>query len=87
MPHHKSAKKRVKTNEIRRQANMTRRSQVRHAVRDLRQAMAQATGPSEELTRRLHRVTSLLDRMSGKGILHKNTAARLKSRLSSRMPA
>lgn len=87
MPHHKSAKKRVKTNEIRRQHNVTRRSQVRHAVRDLRQAIARATGPSEELTARLQRVTRLLDRMSGKGVIHANTAARLKSRLSSRMPA
>jgi small subunit ribosomal protein S20 len=86
VPHHKSAKKRVKTNEVRRQRNVAQRSHMRHAVRDLRQAQAMAQGPSEELTQQMKSVGSLLDRMSARGIIHRNKAARLKSRLVARMP-
>jgi len=87
VPHCKSARKRVKTNEIRRKRNMARRSRMRHAVRDLRQAIAQAEGPSEELQAKAQDVKTLLDRMVGKGILHRNAAARLKSRLTKQASA
>lgn len=86
MPHHKSCKKRVKTNEIRRQRNMQRRSRMRHAVRDLRQAVVASSGPSEELSQKLTHVASLLDRMAARGVIHRNQAARLKSRLTQQMP-
>ena len=81
MPHHKSAKKRVKTNEIRRQRNAQYRTKLRHEVRDLRQAIATADSPSEELTQRTNRVHALLDSMATKGLIHRNHAARLKSRV------
>jgi len=87
VPHVKSARKRVKTNEIRRQRNIARRSRMRHAVRDLRTAAAKAEGPSEQLTTQAKEVTTLLDRMVTKGLIHRNAAARLKSRLSKRIPA
>lgn len=82
MPHNKSAKKRVKTNEIRRQRNIARRSRLRHAVRDIRKTLATATVLDETQARELVEVESLLDRMAGKGLIHKNKAARLKSRLT-----
>jgi small subunit ribosomal protein S20 len=87
VPHNKQTVKRVKTNEIRRQRNMARRSRLRHAVRDLRTAMASAKGPSEELSAQLKSTCSLLDRMAGKGVMHRNQVARLKSRLTSQMPS
>ena len=82
MPHHKSAKKRVKTNEIRRKRNVARRSRLRHAVRDVRQTLATATVLDENQLKELVEVKSLLDRMAGKGLIHPNKAARLKSRLT-----
>ncbi len=87
MAHTKSTKKRMKTNEVRRQRNIARRSRVRHVVRDLRTAMAGADGPSEELTTNLLQVTSMLDRMTTKGLMHRNQVARLKSRLTAHMPS
>ena len=87
MPHTKQTAKRVKTYEIRRQRNIARRSRLRHAVRDLRTAIAGAEGPSEELSAQLKSTCSLLDRMASKGVLHRNQAARLKSRLTGQMPS
>ena len=87
MPHTKQTKKRVRTNDIRRSRNIADRSRLRHDVRDLRIAISKAEGPGEELTTQLAGVCRLLDRMCSKGIVHRNQAARLKSRLSSQMPS
>lgn len=81
MPHHKSAKKRVKTNEIRRQRNVARRSRLRHAVRDVRTTLATATVLDAAQLQEVVAVESMLDRMAGKGLIHPNKAARMKSRL------
>ena len=85
MPHNKSTKKRVKTNEMRRRRNVARGSRMRHAVRDLRKHAAATESPDEQLLKELQDVHSLLDRMVGKGYIHKNKAARLKSRLHHRV--
>lgn len=84
MPHHKSAKKRVKTNEIRRQRNVARRTRMRNAVRDLRSALDSGQLTGDAATERVRKVHGLLDRMAGKGLIHANKAARLKSRLVGR---
>jgi len=72
----------VKTNEIRRQRNLARRSRMRHLLRDSRTVVQ---GASEALsTEQLEQVkatNSVLDRMERKGLIHPNKAARLKSRL------
>lgn len=87
MPHTKQTKKRVKTNEVRRERNIARLSRIRHAVRDMRMAIKAANGaPSAELTAKLAGVCSLLDRMTSRGLLHRNQAARLKSRLTQQTP-
>ncbi len=86
MPHNKSTKKRVKTNELRRQRNQARRSRMRHAVRDARKAISGGEGP-EVLRDKLRTTVSLLDRMVKKGLIHRNKAARLKSRLERRASA
>jgi len=85
VPHNKSTKKRVKTNEIRRRRNVARGSRMRHAVRDLRKHAAAVETPDEKLLEELKDVTRLLDRMVTKGYIHKNKAARLKSRLHHRV--
>jgi small subunit ribosomal protein S20 len=83
VPNTKSCKKRVKTNEIRRQRNMARRSRLRHSLRDSRnvvKAATEALGP-EQLSH-VGETTRLLDRMQSKGLIHANKAARIKSRLT-----
>jgi small subunit ribosomal protein S20 len=88
MPHTKQNKKRVKTNEVRRQRNIARMSQVRHAVRDLRAAIVAANGQrTPQLDAQWKSVCVLLDRMASKGLLHRNQSARLKSRLTVQMPS
>ena len=84
MPHNKSTKKRVKTNELRRQRNVARGSRLRHAIRDLRQHSRAEGASREELMLEFQKVSGLLDKMANKGFIHKNKAARLKSRLQPR---
>lgn len=78
MPRIKSAKKRVDVAERNRQRNMAFKSAVRTAIKkSLLATDAQA------ITETLNQAYSLLDRGVLKGILHKNTAARYKSRIAS----
>ncbi|MGI8469756.1 MAG: 30S ribosomal protein S20 [Pyrinomonadaceae bacterium] len=80
MPNHKSAKKRVRQNEKRRAINRTRRSGLRTQIKKLRTAVAGADqNGSQEL---LNPTVSAIDKAVNKGVLHKNTAARYKSRLT-----
>jgi small subunit ribosomal protein S20 len=77
MPHHKSAAKRVRTNEKARQANLAAKSRVRTALRKVRESAKQADGQA-----RLLDAVSVLDRAAQKGIIHRSTASRQKSRLT-----
>jgi small subunit ribosomal protein S20 len=81
MPNHKSAEKRVRQNEKRRQVNRNNRSSLRTQIKKLRAAL---TGSDNQQTQELLVPTiSAIDKAVNKGILHKNTAARYKSRLTS----
>jgi small subunit ribosomal protein S20 len=83
VPNTKSCKKRVKTNELRRQRNVARRSRLRHALRDSRNVVQTATeGLSPDQLSQVGETTRLLDRMQSKGLIHANKAARIKSRLT-----
>lgn len=76
MPNVKSAEKRVRTNEKRRQRNRRDRSKLRTAIKQVREADS-----AEEAREAYTEVESLLDRLATKGVIHANTAARHKSRL------
>lgn len=79
MPNHKSAKKRVRQNEKRRAINRSNRSSLRTQVKKLRAAInGNNAEQSQEL---LNPTVSAIDKAVNKGLLHKNTAARYKSRL------
>lgn len=78
MPHHKSCKKRLLTSRKANLANRAERSRLRHALRDFR-----ALTDRDAAAERLPAVVSLLDRMAKKGIIKRQRADRLKSRLSS----
>lgn len=76
MPQHKSAEKRVRQTETRRQRNVQKRSQLKTALKKAR------TAPDEEsASKEIKKTISLLDKLAGKGIIHKNKAANLKSKL------
>ena len=80
MPNHKSAEKRVRQNEKRRVINRSNRSKVRTQIKKLRSALgAKDKNASQEL---LNPTISTIDKAVNKGLLHKNTAARYKSRLT-----
>ncbi|MDQ2747223.1 MAG: 30S ribosomal protein S20 [Acidobacteriota bacterium] len=80
MPNHKSAEKRVRQTEKRRDVNRSNRSNLRTQIKKLRSALtASDKNLSQEL---LNSTVSSIDKAVNKGILHKNTAARYKSRLT-----
>ncbi len=75
----KSAKKRVLIAEANRQKNVAFKSSIKTA---LKKALELAAGEDKEaLNSAISRVYQLCDKAVSKGILHKNTAARKKSRL------
>ncbi len=80
MAHSKSAKKRVRQNEEQRLRNRHHRSRLRTAIKQLRAAVA--AGDKDTSQEQLPRTIALLDRMAGRRVIHRNAAARTKSRLS-----
>lgn len=75
----KSAKKRVLIAEANRQRNVAFKTSIKTAVK---KALALATeGDKDALATAISNVYKLCDKAVSKGILHKNTAARKKSRL------
>ena len=80
MPNHKSAIKRVRQTIKRNTINRANRSRLRTQIKKLRKAIgANEATQSNEL---LNPTVSLIDKMVNKGILHRNAAARHKSRLT-----
>ena len=76
----KSAKKRVLIAEANRQRNVAFKSSIKTAVK---RVLELAQGEDKEaLNASLSKVYQLCDKAGSKGILHKNTAARKKSRLT-----
>jgi len=85
MPNTKSAKKRLRQNLIRRDRNRSVRSAVRTQCRKVRDAVKAGDAEKAEVEFRL--AAKKLDRAGARNILHRNAAARLKSRLSARIKA
>lgn len=83
MPNHKSAKKRVRQNEKRRAINRSSTSALRTQIKKLRAAVG--TGDQQNAQEILNPTVAAIDKAVNKGVLHKNTAARYKSRLTSRV--
>jgi small subunit ribosomal protein S20 len=81
--HSLSAKKRIRQNEKRRFQNRVRRSRVKTQRRRFRDAVA--AGDAEKAETELKNVFKIVDRVAAKGTIHKNAAARIKSRLQKRM--
>ena len=82
MASHDSALKAHRQNLERRERNRQMRTRLRRALRDIRAAID--AGTAADVKEALQSTVSLVDKMAGKGLIHRNTAARYKSRLASR---
>ena len=82
MPNHKSAEKRVRQSEKRRTINRSHKTKVRTYIKKLRAALD--SGKNDEVQQVLPDAISVIDKSVQKGVLHKNAAARYKSRLTVR---
>ena len=80
MPNTRSAKKRVRQNERRRAINRRNLSRMRTEVKKFRTLLGDKN--VEEARKVLPQVHAIIDRSVGKGVIHLNTAARYKSRLT-----
>ncbi len=79
----KSALKANRQNVKRREHNRALRSKLRTALKSIRASLdaKDLTGAKEALSK----TVSIVDKMATKGIIHRNTAGRYKSRLASRL--
>ncbi len=82
MPNHKSAEKRVRQNEKRRDINRGHRSRLRTGIKKLRASLEGSDAAGTQAL--LPQTISLIDKAVQKGALHRNAAARYKSRLTVR---
>ncbi len=80
MANTKSAEKRARQSARRRAHNMAQRSEVRSAVKKV--VTAVKAGDKEKAAEALKASTPVIDSMARKGIIHRNKAARHKSRLA-----
>ncbi len=85
MPHTASAEKRLRKSETRRKHNRTIAKALKLKRRGLTDALA--AKDVAKSTEEAKTVVQSLDRAAGKGYIHKNKAARLKSRLTKKLRA
>jgi len=76
MANHKSAQKRIRSNDTKRLRNKYQHKTTRNAVRKLR-----ATTDKKEAQDLLPSVVAMLDKLAKNNVIHKNKAANLKSGL------
>ncbi|MEN7547439.1 30S ribosomal protein S20 [Rapidithrix thailandica] len=77
MANHKSAKKRIRANEAKRLRNRYQLKTARTFIRKLR-----ATHDKAEAEELYKKVSSMIDKLAKKNIIHKNKAANNKSKLA-----
>ncbi|HET8701912.1 MAG TPA: 30S ribosomal protein S20 [Nitrococcus sp.] len=75
-----TAKKRARQAVRRRQANQAQRSMMRTCVKKVVRAIE--AGDQEQATQAYRQAVPIVDRMVAKGLIHRNKAARQKSRLN-----
>ena len=85
MPNTKSAKKRLRQSLERRTRNRAVKSSLKTQVKKVLTAVE--GGDTEASGNEFRAAAKKLDQAAAKGIIHRNKAARLKSRLSARLKA
>ena len=77
MANHKSAQKRIRTNDTKRLRNKYQHKTTRNAIKALRLATDKS-----DASAKLSAVVSMIDKLAKKNIIHDNKAANLKSKLT-----
>lgn len=77
MANHKSALKRIRSNETKRQRNRFQHKTTRNAIRDFK-----ALEKKKEAEKQFPLVVSMIDKLAKNNIIHDNKAANLKSKLT-----
>ena len=85
MANHVSSLKRARQTETKTTVNRANKTKLRSSLRGLREAIA--VGDKKTLQASYSETVSILDKSVQKGVLHKNTASRYKSRLNARVKA
>ena len=82
MANHKSSNKRIRSSERRRVENRYYAKTMRNALRDFRALEDKAVAAE-----RLPKMTSIIDKLAKRSVIHKNKAANLKSKLTKKVNA
>jgi small subunit ribosomal protein S20 len=82
MANTKSAEKRHRQNLNQRARNRGHRSRLRTAIKSLRSALTSGDAATAEAL--LPKTLSVIDKIAQKGVIHRNTASRYKSRITKR---
>lgn len=77
MANHKSAIKRIRANDAKRIRNKYQAKTTRNVIKNMR-----AITDVKEASEMLPKISSMLDRLAKKNVIHKNKAANLKSELA-----
>ena len=80
MANHKSAIKRIRANDAKRLENRYYAKTTRTALKKIR-----TTADKKEATALLPKVSSMLDKLAKKNVIHKNKAANLKSKMAKKV--
>lgn len=83
MANSRQAKKRVRQAEKRRLHNASRKTEMRTYLKNVLKSIQ--AGDKEGAMASYQQATSMVDRLAAKGLIHKNKAARHKSRLNSKL--
>lgn len=83
MPVHRSALKRMRTSQKRHARNVAAKSELKTLIRKADQLISQKS--ADEAKEAVRLASSKLDKAATKGIIHKKTASRKKSRLTLRL--
>jgi len=82
MANHKSAQKRIRSNDSKRVINRYQAKTARNLLKELR-----TTSEKSRAVELLPEVTTMLDRLAKKNVIHKNKAANLKSSIQKHVNA
>ncbi|MAY73484.1 MAG: 30S ribosomal protein S20 [Phycisphaerae bacterium] len=85
MAHTVSAKKRIRQNHASRRRNIWRLRAMRVAIKEFQTALA--AGDAGSAREKFQHAASIVDKTAQKGVIHRNQAARRKSRMNARLKA
>jgi len=80
LANHKSALKRARQGETKRLKNVSYKTRVKKAVKDVRLSMAD--NAEDQATENLRKATSIIHKSASKGVIHRRKASRKISRLA-----